>query len=85
MILSEEERAARKRAQVARIGAKGTPEYPALYAKQPEQIRIAAKALSVREAEREAQEALKRATIAAGDDAVALWGSVNDMTTVGAG
>ncbi len=79
MILSTEERAARKKAQVARIGAKGTPQYAVLYAQQPEQIRLRAKAEAKRAAEKEAADAVKRATLAAGDEAASLWGSANSM------
>ena len=79
MITSPEERSARKKAQVARLGAKGTPQYAVLYAQQPAQIRKKAKAEAQRAADREAAEAIKRATLAAGDEAASLWGSVNDM------
>ncbi len=83
MIRSEEERLANKKQQLARLAAKGTPEYPVLYAKQPEQIRLAAENKVKREAEREATDALKRAVIAAGEEAANLW-KTNELTTLGA-
>lgn len=79
MIITPEERAARKKAQVARIAAKGSPQYPVLYAQQPEQIRLKAKADAQRAADRQAAEALKQATLVAGDEAASLWGTANDM------
>jgi hypothetical protein len=79
VIITPEERSAKKKAQVARVGAKGTPQYAVLYAQQPEQIRLKAKAEAKRAAEREAADAIKRATLAAGDEAASLWGSANEM------
>lgn len=75
MIITSEERAAKKKAQVARLGAKGTPQYAVLYAQQPEQIRLKAKADAQRAAERQAADALKQATLDAGDAAASLWGN----------
>ncbi|KKN64465.1 hypothetical protein LCGC14_0491530 [marine sediment metagenome] len=83
MIRSDEERQAAKKVQVARLAVKGSPGYPALYAKQPDQIRIAEEAAAARKIEREASEALKAATLAAGAEAASLWES-NDLSTVGA-
>lgn len=79
MILSAEERAAKKKGQMARLAAKGTPGYARLYAQQPEQIKLAAEAKAKQLADREAKDALKRAVIAAGDDAASLWSTGNDM------
>ncbi len=84
MIRSEEERLANKKQQLARLAAKGTPQYPVLYAKQPEQIRLAAENKAQRAIEREAKDAFVRAIVAAGEDAASLWGT-NDLTTLGAG
>ena len=84
MIRSEEERVARKAGQLARLTRKGDPDYPVLYAQQPDQIRLAAEQKAQRAAEREAKDALKRAVIAAGEDAASLWKTPNDMTTLGA-
>ena len=55
-------RAAMKDEQIARLAAKGSPDYPILYAKQPHIVAGRA----TQEAEREAQELLARAAEAAG-------------------
>lgn len=81
--LSVEVRAANKKAQTARVAAKGTPEYPVIYAQQPEQVRLAAEHRAARVAERQAKAAIAAAAIAAGDEAAGLWSGGN-MATVGA-
>lgn len=81
MILSAEERAAKKKGQVARLAAKGTPGYAVMYAQQPEQIKLATEAKAKRKADQDAKDALKRAVIAAGEDAASLWSAGNDMRT----
>jgi len=73
MQLSEETQAARKKAQLARLAAKGTPGYPALYASQPEQIRIAAEQGKARQAEREAKNAINAAKLKAANEAVDVF------------
>ena len=57
MITSEKTQKARKKAQMARLAMKGTPEYPAMYAAQPEQVRKAAEYKAIRKAERDAKHA----------------------------
>lgn len=79
MLLSAEERAAKKKGQTARLAAKGSPGYARLYAQQPEQIKLAAEAKAKRQADQDAKDALKRAVIAAGDEAASLWSTGNDM------
>lgn len=79
MILSAEERAAKKQSQMARLAAKGTPGYARVYAQQPDQIRLAAEAKAKRQADQDAKDALKRAVIAAGDEAASLWSTSNDL------
>lgn len=76
MQLSEDTRAAQKKAQLARLAAKGTPEYLALYASQPEQIRIAAEQGAQRKAERDAKNALNAAKLKAANEAVEVFGSL---------
>lgn len=66
MIVSEAVAATRKKAQLARLAKKGTPEYAELYAKQPAQQRKAA----VYKAQRQTARALKlQAQKEAGSDA----------------
>ena len=77
MFISNEVQAASKRAQLARLKAKGTPEYPALYASQPEQVRIAAEQKAKRAVRREMKEALEASGIRTANEAVAVFGSVN--------
>lgn len=76
MFISNEVQAAKKSAQIARIAAKGTPEYPTLYASQPEQIRIAAEQKKERAVRREAKEVLEAAGIRTANEAVSVFGSV---------
>lgn len=52
-------RAALKEQQLARLAAKGTPEYPALYAAQPEQLRLAAEYEAERKIRRDIKAAAK--------------------------
>lgn len=54
---TDAERAARKQAQKARVAAKGTPQYPYLYAQQPEQIRLAETQTASRLAQKAAKDA----------------------------
>lgn len=72
MQLSSETRAAEKKAQLARLAAKGSPEYPQIYAQQPSQIR---KAVEQKAARKKAR-ALKNAAdgVALGDAAAAVAG-----------
>ncbi len=78
MILSEETRAARKKAQLTRLAAKDTDieNYPALYASQPEQQRIAAEQGAQRKAQREAKDALNQAALQSANEAVDVFGSL---------
>ncbi len=77
MFISTEVQAARKKAQLVRLAAKGTPEYPELYAAQPEQVRIAAEQKKARAVRREMKEALEAAGIRTANEAVAVFGSAN--------
>jgi len=76
MQLSDEARAAAKEAQLARLAAKGTPEYPALYASQPEQIRIAAEQGVQRKALHDAKGALSTAKLQAANEALEVFGNL---------
>jgi hypothetical protein len=76
MKLSEETRAARKKAQLSRLAAKGTPDYPALYASQPEQVRIAVEQGAQRKAQREAKDALNQAVLKSSNEAVEVFGNL---------
>lgn len=57
MKMTDAERAARKSAQLARVAAKGSPDYPELYAKQPEQQRLREQQQTERRLERQKAEA----------------------------
>lgn len=81
MFISNEVQAACKKAQIVRLAAKGTPEYPALYAAQPEQVRKAAEQQKERAVRREVKQALEAAGIRTANEAVATFGSV-DLTEV---
>ncbi len=76
MKLSNEANAAAKKAQLVRLKAKGTPEYGALYASQPAQIRIAAEQGAQRKAEHEAKNALSTAILKSSAEAVKIFGSL---------
>ncbi len=73
MILSQAARDAAKKAQLARLALKGTPEYPEMYAKQPEQIRIAAEQRAARKVRREAKEALEATALSDAAGALAVF------------
>ncbi len=75
-VIIDEVRAAQKKAQLARLAAKGTPEYPALYASQPEQIRKAAEQGAIRKAERDAKNALRDAMQKSANEAVEIFGNL---------
>ena len=79
MIGSPTVRAARKKAQRARIAAKGSKEYSKLYASQPDQVRIAAEQTAARKVRRAAQLAIENAI---GADAAASADSFGNLTTV---
>ncbi len=78
MTVSEDTRAAQKEAQLTRLAAKGSPDYPKIYAQQPDQIRIAAE----QGAARAKEHAIKNAAevVAAGDAAAAVEGFGNIAT-----
>ncbi|KKL67091.1 hypothetical protein LCGC14_2138450 [marine sediment metagenome] len=71
-----EVRKALKKQQLARLAAKGTPEYPALYAAQPEQVRKAAEYGAERKIRRDLKEAAKvRAIVEAAEGAKVFEGA----------
>ena len=77
-----EVRKALKKQQLARLAAKGTPEYPALYAAQPEQLRLAAEYQAERKIRRDFKEAAKaRALIEAGEGASVFEGAAAPTKT----
>ncbi len=80
MFVSEAANAAAKKAQLARLALKGTPEYPAMYAKQPEQIRIAAEQQAARKVRRDAKEALQAGALSDAAGALAVFGGGVDLT-----
>ena len=82
MQLSQEAHTARKRAQLARLAAKGSPEYPAIYAAQPEQIRIAKEQGAARKVIRDAKNAINTAALVAAN--VGAKDVENIATTKGA-
>ncbi len=77
-----EVRKALKKQQLARLAAKGTPEYPALYASQPEQLRKAAEYGAERKIRRDFKEAAKvRAIVEAGEGADVFKGAAAPTKT----
>lgn len=64
---------ARKDAQLARIAAKGSPDYHLLYAKQPAQVARAIELGAKRKAERDAVSAGQAQTIENASGAVAVF------------
>ncbi len=80
--IDPEVRKALKKQQLARLAAKGTPEYPALYASQPEQLRKAAENQAERKAIRDLKESAKaRALIEAGEGASVFDGAAAPTKT----
>ena len=78
MVGSQQTRAKQKEAQLARLAAKGTPEYGEIYAAQPDQIRIQAEQYAARQEER----ALKLAgDIEANSDADAAVAAFSSIST----
>ncbi len=76
MSLAETARAAEKKAQLARLAAKGSPDYPIIYAQQPQQLRIAAEQAVVRKARRDAKKALLAGAISDASGAVSAFATV---------
>jgi len=77
-----EVRKALKKQQLARLAAKGTPEYPALYAAQPEQVRKAAEYGAERKIRRDLKEAAKvRAIVEAAEGADVFKGAAAPTKT----
>jgi len=77
MSLPEQVQASRKKAQLARLAAKGSPEYPAIYAAQPDQIRRAAEQGAVRQKVREAKAAAVTEASLDADAAIAAFGGIS--------
>jgi len=76
MILSPQAMAARKEAQNKRLAAKGSENYPALYASQPEQIRIAAVQGALRKKLHDEKIATSSDAIQQAHDAVDVFGQM---------
>ena len=77
-----EVRKALKKQQLERLAAKGTPEYPALYASQPEQLRKAAEYQADRKIRRDLKEAAKlRAIVEANEGASVFAGAAASAPT----
>lgn len=73
MRMSEEARAIRKKAQLARLATKTQPGYPALYASQPHQIAIAAEQGAERRLARSIRNQAQTAAIAAAESATSVF------------
>ena len=84
MNLSPEARAAEKKAQLARLAAKGTPGYVKMYASQPAEIRKGEIQRAARKVERDKKNAASVAAISAAQDAVAVFKPANITTKKGA-
>jgi hypothetical protein len=67
---------ARKEAQLARLKAKGTPEYPALYASQPSQLRKAVTYNAQRKVVRDAKNAANAEILKDANEAVDVFNSL---------
>jgi hypothetical protein len=76
MITSLEARAAAKKAQLARLAKKGTPEYPALYAAQPQQQRKAAANAVERKAFHDAKQAVNKIALMQANEAAEVFGDI---------
>ena len=76
MALTTAARAARKATQLARIGAKLTPDYAQRYASQPGQVERAAAAERRREDYRNTKSMLSRAVLSTADADAAAFGSI---------
>lgn len=76
MIVSEAEAATRKKAQLARLAKKGTPEYGKLYARQPAQQRLAAVYKTQRQAARVLRLATKTQANSDAEGAIETFGNM---------
>ena len=76
MIVSEETRAKRKEAQLARLAVRHLPEYAELYAKTPEQQRKAAVYRTQRQAVRALRLASQIEADSDADGAIATFGNM---------
>ena len=80
MIQSPEQRAARKKAQVARLNLKGTPGYSRAYASQPSEIRKRALFLDGRMAENAAKAKAMEQLTADDNEAAALFSAAASVS-----
>ena len=85
MIVSEETRAKRKTAQLARLAKKGTPEYAELYASTPAQQRKAAVYRTIRQAARALRLAAQVEADSDADGAIETFGNMAVTMTQGSG
>ncbi len=79
-----EVRKALKTQQLQRLAAKGTPEYPALYASQPEQLRKAAEYQAERKIIRDLKTAAKLRAIVEASEGAAVFKGAAAPTKTGA-
>ena len=84
MLLSEEARATRKTAQLARLARRADPDYPAIYASQPHEIKKGAEQRAQRQLERALKNQAATAAIANAEAATSVFNS-GSMATVEAG
>lgn len=77
MIGSIQTRVKQKEAQLARLAAKGTPEYGDIYAAQPDQIRIKAEQYAVRQEVRAIKLAADTEASSDADAAVAAFSNLS--------
>lgn len=81
MLLSEEARATRKTAQLARLERKTDPDYPAIYASQPAEIQKGAEQRAARQLERALKNQAATAAIANAESAASVFKSGSLSTT----
>ena len=82
MLLSPEARAARKKAQLARLDKKGDDDYPIIYAQQPEQRRQAAENAAIRQALHQAKLLISIQAQTDAEGAVAVFQTGGNLSTV---
>lgn len=82
MQVSQSTRSAQKTAQLARLAAKGKPGYGALYASQPEQVRIAAEQGKERKAIRDAKNSLNLAALKAAGETADVFSAAKTSSKV---
>lgn len=82
--MSVETQKIRKKAQLARLAAKGKPGYAKMYASQPAQIKKGIEQRAARATRRAAIDAVQSAIVTAAGEAIDVFEGTGQLTTKGA-